>query len=143
MSVLPVEAGGTMFLNALMLFLVSIEPYLLSLLIGASQASGAAVLNFASEVFAMDVAGLNLIIGLFDHQLTIEERKFVSPELVGRYRRNRNLSLFAAVLFVVSMLPLFWSWEIIGTPARFYLWIAILPFIWTSRLISRHKKGRS
>jgi uncharacterized membrane protein len=143
MSVLPVEASGTMLLNALMLFLVSIEPYLLSLLIGPFQASGVAVLNFASETFAVDVAGLNLIIGLFDHQVTIEERKFVSPELVSRYRHNRNVSLFAAVLFVVSILPLFWSWEIIGTPARFYLWIALLVFIWISRLIRRPKKRRS
>jgi len=142
MSVLPVESSATL-LNALMLFLVSIEPYLLSLLIGPFQASGVAVLNFASETFAVDVAGLNLIIGLFDHQVTIEERKFVSPELVSRYRQNRNVSVFAAILFVLSILPIFWSWEINGTPARFYLWIAILVFIWIGRLIRRHEKRRS
>ena len=141
MSVLPVETSGTMFLNAVMLFLVSIEPYLLSLLtFGPFEASRVIVLNFASEAYAIDVAGLNLIMGLFAHQLTAEERKLVNPELVGRYRRSRNISYFVAVLFAVSTLPFFWSWEIIGTPVRFYLWYSILAFVWISRLSGRSNK---
>jgi uncharacterized membrane protein len=68
MSVLPVETGGTMFLNAVMLFLVSIEPYLLSLLtFGSFQTPGVAVLIFASEACALDLAGLTFIMGLFTH----------------------------------------------------------------------------
>jgi uncharacterized membrane protein len=141
MSVLPVETSGTMFLNAVMLFLVSIEPYLLSLLSsGSFQASGVAVLIFVSEAYALDLAGLTFIMGLFAHQLTIEERKLVKPEHVRQYRRIRNVQYLAAFLFAVSALPPFWAWEILGTPARFHLWYAILVFIWISRLSGRSKK---
>jgi len=141
MSVLPVETSGMMFLNVVMLFLVSVEPYLLSLLtFGSVEASRVAIVNFASEAYALDMAGLNLILGVFAHQLTIEERKLVNPELAGRYRRNRNVSYFVAVLFAVSTLPFFWSWEIMGTPVRFYLWYTILTIAWISRLSGRFKK---
>jgi len=141
MSMLPVETSRTMFLNAVMLFLVSIEPYLLSLLVfGSFQASGVAVLIFTSEVYALDVAGLNFIMGLFTHQLTIEKRKLIKPELVGQWRRLRNVEYSVAFLFVVSALPPFWSWQINGMPVRFYLWFAILAFIWSIRLGWRSKK---
>jgi uncharacterized membrane protein len=141
MSVLPVETSGTMSLNAVMLFLVSIEPYLLSLLLsGSFQVSGVAVLIFVSEAYALDLAGLTSIMGLLAHQLTIEERKLVKPELVGQYRRIRNVQYLAAFLFAVTALPPFWSWEILGTRARFFLWYAILVVIWMGRLSSRSKK---
>jgi uncharacterized membrane protein len=141
MSVLRVETGGTMFLNAVMLFLVTVEPYLLSLLtFGSFQTPGVAVLIFASEAYALDLAGLTFIMGLFTHQLTIEERRLVKPDLVGKYRRIRNVQYSAATLFAVSALPAFWSWEIIGTPVRFYLWYAVLVFIWISRLSGRSQK---
>jgi hypothetical protein len=139
--VLPVETSGTMFLNAVMLFLVSIEPYLLSLLVlGSFQGSQVAVLIFVSQVYAVDLAGLNFIMGLFTHQLTIEERKLIKPELLGMYRRMSNVEYLVAFLFIVSALPPFWSWQIIGTPVRFYLWYAILLFIWINRLSGRSKK---
>ena len=141
MSVLPIETSGTMYLNVVLLFLVSIEPYLLSLLLsGSFQVSGVAVLIFVSEAYALDLAGLTSIMGLLAHQLTIEERKLVKPELVGQYRRIRNVQCLAAFLFAVTALPPFWSWEILGTRARFFLWYAILVVIWMSRLSSRSKK---
>lgn len=144
MSVLPVETSGTMFLNAVMLFLVSIEPYLLSLLVfGSFQASGVAVLIFASGAYALDLAGLTFILGLFAHQLTIEDRKLVKPELVGQYRRIRDTQYLASLLFAVTALPPFWSWEILGTRARFFLWYAILVLTWISRLSGRSKKVAS
>jgi hypothetical protein len=58
MSVLPVETAGTMLLNAAMLFLVSIEPYLLNLFFGSFQTPEVAVMIFASEAYALDLAGL-------------------------------------------------------------------------------------
>ena len=144
MSVLPVETSGTMFLNVVMLFLVSVEPYLLSLLVfGSFQVARVAVLIFASEAYALDLAGLNFIMGLFAHQLTVEERKLIEPELVGQYRRIRNVLFLAALLFVVSVFPFFWSWEILGTPVRFYLWYATLAIIWISRMKGGLRKSGS
>ncbi len=144
MSVLPVETSGTMYLNVVLLFLVSIEPYLLSLLlIGSFQVSGVAVLILVSEAYALDLAGLTSIMGLLAHQLTIEERKLVKPELMSQYRRTRNVQFLAAFLFAVSALPPFWSWEILGTRARFLFWYATLVVLWMSRLSSKSRKAGS
>jgi hypothetical protein len=122
-----------------MLFLVSVEPYLFSLLsFGSFQTSRIAVVSFASEAYAIDLAGLCLIMGLFSHQLTVEERKLNRPELSSLYRRIRNTQFIAAVIFAVSALPIFWSWMILGSPVRFDIWYAILVFIWVSRLSRVH-----
>jgi uncharacterized membrane protein len=140
MSVLPVETSGTVFLNAVLLFLVSIEPYLLGLLSsGSFHGPAGAVMNFTSIAYALDLAGLTLIMGLFSHQLTIEERMLVKPELLGEYRGIRNVQYFVAALFAVSAVPLFWSWEILGTPVRIYFWFIVLILIWASRLSRRFR----
>ena len=144
MSLRPVETSLTLFLNAVLLFLVSVEPYLLSLLtFGSFQLSRVAVLDFVSEAYALDLAGLTLIMGLLAHQLTTEERNLLNREFVATYRRIRNLEYSAAALFALTALPPFWSWEIIGTPVRFYFWYAILGLTWISRSIERYKKKRS
>jgi len=135
MSFLPVETSGSMFLNVVMLFLVSVEPYLLSLLTsGSSQSGGIALLIFASEIYALDLAGLTLILGLFSHQLTTKERNLVPPEQLAKYRHLRNIQYCASALFAFSAYPLFWSWEILGTHTRFIIWYAVMICIWASRL---------
>jgi uncharacterized membrane protein len=142
MSVLPVETGLTMAVNAVMLFLVSIEPYLLGLMaFGSFEASKVSVMIFVSEVYAFDLAGLILIMGLLAHQLTSEEHKLVKPELIHKYRRIRNIQYLAAGFFAITALPPFWVWEIVGTPLRFYLWYAILIFMWASRLSERVRRA--
>jgi uncharacterized membrane protein len=141
MSVLPVETSGTMFLNTILLFLVSIEPYLLSLVtFGSFESPAVDVLILASQAYALDLAGLTFILGLFTHQLSIEERKLVKPELLHVYRRIRNTQYIAAGLFAVTALPPFWSWGIFGMPARIDLWYFILVFMWTSRLSGRFRR---
>jgi len=141
MSILPFETGGIMVLNAVMLFLVSIEPYLLSLLtFGPLQASRTGVLGFASEAYALDIAGLNLIMGLFTQKLVAEERPLVGPDKLSTYRRIRNTEYIVAAAFAVSIAPIFWSWQVDGTPVRFYLWYAILGLIWVSRFSRRIAK---
>jgi uncharacterized membrane protein len=136
MSLLPVETSGTMFLNVVMLFLVSIEPYLLSLLTGSGsqQSLSIGVQVFASEIYALDLTGLTLILGLFSHQVTINERSLLEPEIVANYRNLRNVQYSAAALFAVSAIPIFWSWEILGSHARFILWYAVMIFMLATRL---------
>jgi len=138
MSVLPMETGGTMVLNGIMLFLVSIEPYLLGVLTsGSFNGSNAALQNFASQAYALDLGGLTLIMGLFAHELTTERRGQLTPELIGEYRRVRNTEYFVGAWFALSALPFFWSWEVLGTPARITLWYFALIFAWLSRLIGK------
>jgi len=104
MSVLPLETATTVLLNIALLFLVSVEPYLLSLL---NPAETILIFDFASIVYALDLSGLLAILGMFTHMLTVEERKLIPARLLGQQRRIRNAFLFSAFLFLISTFPQF------------------------------------
>ena len=74
MSVLPLEDGTTVTLNLVLLFLVSIEPYLFYLNIIFDLSAHEVLLNYASILYALDMTGLMLILALFTHELAREER---------------------------------------------------------------------
>jgi uncharacterized membrane protein len=126
------ETGMMMWLNIILLFFVSIEPYLLSLISFGPAAANHVMLAFTSQIYALDLTGLNGILGLFAQMLTKKEEG-IKPELIGGYTWLRNTQFVCAGLFGLSALPIFWSWMIQGTPLRFYLWYAILANIWISR----------
>jgi uncharacterized membrane protein len=127
MSVLPVEDRTTTVLNLLMLFLVSIEPYLFYLNVTYDLTDHVLLLDAASIIYALDMAGLMAILALFTHQLTIEEKKLLPDDSLTRYKRMRTNFLISAVLFAVTILPVFWTLRIQDTPLRFFLWFA--PFV--------------
>ena len=131
MSVLPVEDGGSIMLNIILLFLVSIEPYLFSLV----TAPGQSLKQYASVLYALDLGGLMTILALFTHLTTIEERGLIKRELIGEHKQLRNINILCAAFFLISLLPVFWSWTFNGTPLRFYLWGAPLVLVWISRTI--------
>jgi len=142
MSVLPMETSATKFSNVVLLFLVSIEPYFFDLInIGPYPTlSQLANLEYASVLFALDIAGLMAIMAFFTHILTVEEKKLVSPELIQKYRLLRNSFLIAAGLFLISVLPQFWNWSIKGTPFRFYFWLVPIGIFWIRRLLEKETK---
>lgn len=135
------ETGAMMSLNILLLFFVSIEPYLLSIISFGQLAANHVMLEFTSQIYALDLTGLTGILGLFAHML-VKRRGLLKPESVGAYKRVRNTQFMSAVLFGLSVLPIFWSWMIQDIPMRFYLWYAILACIWVSRGLQRLQKGR-
>jgi len=140
-SILPFETTGVLFLNAILLFLVSVEPYLLSILaFGSFQSSQFAVVDFASQAYALDLAGLMAVLGFFAHQVAVVERKQANARLESMHRRTRDVQFFSAALFVVTTLHVFWIWTINGTALRFYVWYAILLLTLLVRLTSRLKK---
>jgi len=143
MSLLPMESLGIVLLNTAMLFLISIEPYLLGLLTTSSEATSGAVLSFASEAYALDLAGLMLILGIFAHKLTSGRLESIKPELVSVYRRVRNTQYIVGVWFAISALPFFWTWQLLGTQARIDMWYFALVFIGMSRLSGTLTKIRS
>jgi hypothetical protein len=131
MSALPLETATAVALNIALLFLVSVEPYLLSLV---NTAEALSMFDYASTVYALDLAGLMAILGLFTHMLTIEERKLVPARLVGRQKRMRNASFFSAFLFLTSTLPQFLAWRFDGTPLRVIFWYVPLIVLWSLRV---------
>ena len=122
MSVIPVENNTVITLNLLLLFLVSVEPYLFYLNITYDLASHELFLNLASILYALDMTGLMIMLGLFTHQLALEEKGLVPKDSITRYKRVRYVLFLSAVLFTITILPVFWSVRLYGQPIRFFFW---------------------
>ena len=138
MSALPVDTGTTVLLNIALLFLVSVEPYLFSI-VNASETF--VLFDYASVLYAVDLAGLVVILGLFTHMLTTEERRLIPASKLRQQRRIRNALFISAFLFLVSTIPQFAAWRLEGTPVRVLFWYLSLvvflslrvPKIWNGK----------
>ena len=133
MSVLPMETRATLFLNVVMLFLVSIEPYLFYLVSLFQHAAQSQLIDYASVIYALDMTGLMAILAFFTHELTIEEKKLIPPELLSQHKSSRNILFISAALFFLTAFPQFWSWKIQDMPIRFYLWFVPIVISWIRR----------
>jgi len=129
MSVLPVETARTRSLNTIMLFLVAVEPYLFNqLFFGFNSVSSPNLpQDVASATYGLDLGAIWIILAMFTHILTIEEKNLVARELIEKYRRLRNLEMVVAAIFLVSVLPQFWT--IIGSTRLRYLMWALTFFV--------------
>ena len=125
MTLLPVETNHIINLNILLLFLVSIEPYLFNQLLFSQSLAWA---ENVSIVYAFDLGALFMIQTFFANSIVSEKKQSMSQELVGEYKFRRYILLISAVLFFVSALPVFWSWRIAlsndtQVQLRFIIWI--------------------
>jgi hypothetical protein len=127
MSVLPLERRRTLLSNILLLFCVAIEPFLYNLLqTSVAGVETASFLGTASLLFALDIGGMTLMLGLFCSEIATKDRKLVPADLIGSFRAERNRWFLSAALFFVSAIPIFWSIQIYGTQVRFWIWIVAL-----------------
>jgi uncharacterized membrane protein len=139
MSVLPVETRSVTLLNVVLLLLVAIVPYLLnnaevvSPSLDATQAS--AIRDYSSTLFTLDLFGILLILAIFAHVLSLEEKDLVAPEALGLFRSGRNRMSVLAFLMVISIAPQFWQFSILGVPARLYMWYLPLISYWLGRIL--------
>jgi hypothetical protein len=69
--------------------------------------------------------------------LAVEEKQLVPNAFLRTYRLGRDSLLVVAALFLLSVLPFFWSWKFEGIPVRLILWVVILPIGWTVRLVGK------
>ncbi len=138
MSVLPLEDSTTVTLNLLLLFLVSIEPYLFYLNITFDLLTHEIFLYYASILYALDMAGLMLLLALFTHQLASEEKGLIPKESLAKYTRVENILIISAVLFAITVLPVFWNVKLFDQPLRFYFWF--IPLIVSS--VRRVSEGK-
>ncbi len=135
MAVLPVETRGLIVANLVLLFVVALEPYLLFIVaFHTTDAVGEA----ASILYAVDLAAVNAILGGFLHVLSQEDKGLVPASMVKRMRSLRDVNFGFAVVFLVSLLPVFWTWAWTpGFPSRILLWVLTLPAGWAVRLARR------
>ena len=133
MSVLPVENGRIIGANMLLLFLVSIEPYLYNLItVSFAPLPGQLDSGITTALYAVDMGSIFLIIAYFTHELTIEEKKLIPKELLTSYRLQRNTTLVSAGLFLFSTFPIFWGFVVYGLQVRFMIWMGTF-LVWIIR----------
>ncbi len=145
MSVLPLESRATTFLNVALLLLVALVPYLLNsveLVNGSlSPAQASALRDYSSTLFALDLTGILLILALFAHVISMEEKRLVAPEIARNFRTARNMVTIAALLMLLSVVPAFWQWTLFGNPLRLYIWYVPLAMYWVGRAIRNYDSG--
>src|SRR3989442_16001839 len=93
MSVLPIETRTVTFLNVGLLLLVAIVPYLLNGVEVASPALNPAevstIQNYSSQLFALDLGGILLILAPFAHVISLDATRLLAPALLTLYANGR------------------------------------------------------
>jgi uncharacterized membrane protein len=121
-SAVRIETEGMMRLNIALLLLVIIEPFLLNVLaFDISAKADRIFLDGTTILYALDLAGIWLIMGGFFH-IAMKQ-----SEGSGHLRKERNLRLLDAAVFLISILPLFWAWTLMEVPLRYLIWFLSLP----------------
>ena len=133
MSVLS-ETQSLISINILMLFLVSVEPYLFNQLFTSQSGSSVSVL------YSIDLAGIFLILAIYNHYLSSEERNLVPQDFVWKLRLARNMELISAAMVTVSAVPAFWTivvfhisaaGTVFSVPLRVVMWFVPLVLGWS------------
>ncbi|MDA4129079.1 MAG: hypothetical protein OK422_06475 [Thaumarchaeota archaeon] len=139
MSVLPFEVRSITFLNVGLLLLVALVPYLLNSVelvnLSLTPVAASAIRDYSSTLFALDLAGILVILATFAHVISVEEKKLVAPELTTLFRNGRNRMSVLAIVMAISVAPQFWQWTILGAPARLYVWYLPLISYWVGRAL--------
>jgi len=130
MSVLQFESHRLVIANIVLLFLVSIEPFLFNQMIGQNVSYAENI----SILYAFDLGGLFLIQTFFANYVISDKSK--PPEMLYYFKLRRNTFLISSAFFFVSVVPIFWSLRVtvssfIDIPLRVVLWLAplMLPFV--------------
>ena len=126
-------------LNILLLFCVSVEPFLFNLVRNPPAATDpVAFTDATSTLFALDLGALFAIIGGFTLTLADEERNLIPKALTRQYRIEGAACFVCGLIFGVSALPIFFQITLgNGNPIRYYLWVIPLVLIWVSRTLIR------
>ena len=134
MSVLPLESQRGVVLNIILLFLVSVEPFLFNIL-----RKPPTVLNYGtyadvtSTLYALDLGAMMIILGIFTFSVTDQEKKLIPAELVGQFRAETATWLITGSLYLVTVLPFFFTFEVDGTRLRYAFWGVPMLFILAAR----------
>jgi uncharacterized membrane protein len=139
MSVLPLETRTVTVLNVVMLMSVALVPFLLNVIelpnLSLTASEELAIRDYASTLFAVNLSALLAVLGFFSHILAQEEAKLIAPDLVARYKTNRNLTFILAGFMLLTATPIFGAYTILGYSARLYAWYVPIIVYWVRRLM--------
>lgn len=142
MSALPVETSVTMLLNIVLLFTVSLEPYIFNVLrltnLAAITPETAKLFETASSAYGVDLGAMMLIMGVFTLALADEEKRLVPGSMLSHFRAEATLWFVSCGIFLLSALPLFGRVDlggvlVTGLSARMVMWLAAILLTWAKR----------
>jgi len=140
MSTLPVETATTMLLNVVLLFTVSLEPYIFNILRSANALSSPTISLFetASSSYGVDLGAMMFIMGVFTLALADEEKRLVPESMLARLRSESTLWFVSCGIFLASALPFFGRVEVgsvllSGLSLRMIMWLAAILVTWARR----------
>jgi hypothetical protein len=138
-AVLALDRSYALALNILLLFTVSLEPYLLYLLYYVDTTSGYFV-NFSSTLYAIDVGVMFVTLATLARLVVRGEREHmrldkVHPVTIKRFRNVMIAEYIVGGLFLLSALPIFW----VPYQLRFYFFFSSVILFIAPRIGSRTK----
>jgi len=144
MSALPIETRNTILLNAVLLFTVSLEPFLFNILRQGSDGSPAAIALFeaASSSYGVDLGAMMLIMGVFSLALADEEKRLVPGSMIRQLRLESTVWFVSCSIFLISAIPLFGRVDVgghlvTGLSVRMLMWLGAIVIAWLTWGISR------
>ena len=139
MSVLPIETRVVTFLNVILLLMVTLVPFLFNAVetsnSSLSPEASLQIRDYSSQLFAIDLTGILLILAAFAHVLAIEENHLVPAETIKLFKSGRNRMAVLALVMAITIAPQFWTWQLFNAPLRLYLWYLPLVSYWVGRAL--------
>ncbi len=147
---LPHETQATVVVNVVLLFVVSVEPFLFWVMVAGGALFGSAsadpMLEPVSVAYSLDVGAMILLQSVLNALLLIEEkaapRKDLAPDVLLRIGHRIWLGSAVGLMFLASALPFFWVPVPGGSVLRVDLWYLGLVLIFVlPRLPTRGTEG--
>jgi uncharacterized membrane protein len=131
-SMLNFESRWSVSMNVVLLFTVSIEPFLFDLIVRSNET--AAFLATANQLFAIDIGVMVGVLGLFASYLATTPRTVLGADDRRQLRQDALNRWVVAGIFFLSTAPIFGQVHLYGQPVRVAIWIVGLVILLASRL---------
>jgi len=131
MSVFTLEDQWAVVLNTVLLFTVSIEPFLFNVLKSSTISTG--FFDVVTQAYAADLGVMMVVLGLFAWELVRSHHPPLAPPLQKGFRTEAVHRWVMAGLFFVSIAPVFNQIDFASEPIRIWIWLVPLVFFTFSR----------
>ena len=138
LSVMPVEDRRTNSLNSLLLFCVSLEPFLF--IVVNSQPDRSGFFQTVSTVYAIDLGVMMGVLAAFSLSLAYDRSIRLHPSVRDGFRGEAGTRGFIAAFFFLSALPVFAepALFVFNEPLRIWMWIVPMVLAVGARRLHPH-----
>jgi uncharacterized membrane protein len=129
---LTLVGHSTVSLNVVLLFFVSVEPFLLNVLDRSKVSSD--FFATVSQAYAVDIGVMVMLLGLFAWAVATVDSPTMPDGVRQSFRREPLNRWFAGGLFFVSAAPIFEQVSLLGEGLRIWIWVVAIGIVWATRL---------